>query len=242
MNQLGERQRQAMAYLHGEGPADDPRWAIYRRAVRANWEGALAAAYPVVKRLVGDECFAGLAAHYARAHPSASGDLNRYGAAFAAFLEGPLPMQALEYLPDVARLEWALHECLHAADAAAFPFEALARVPADRQPKLRLRLAPSVRLLRSRHPVIDIWRANQAGCDGTPARLKGDEHALVARAGYVPEPHALSATEWTVLAGCAAGRSLEELLESPGVDAASLQAVLAAHATRGVICAFDQAA
>jgi hypothetical protein len=239
---LAARQREAMAYLHGECELADPRWAIYRRAVHANWQGALAAAYPVVKRLVGGECFAGLAARYSPAHPSAHGDLNRYGAAFATFLQGPAALQGLDYLPDVARLEWALHESHYAANAPGFPFEALASVAEESQPRLRMRLAPSVRLLRSNHPLIDIWQANQPARDGTPERIDGGERVLVARDEFVSAPHALTATEWTVLTGIEAGKTLGALVAVLAEDAAALQAILVEHATRGVICGFDEAA
>src|SRR5258706_1360254 len=64
------------------------RIALYRGNVVAAWEKALANAYPVVRALVGDEFFHGLARAYGRAHPSASGDLNRFGARFAEFVAG----------------------------------------------------------------------------------------------------------------------------------------------------------
>ncbi|HSC11045.1 MAG TPA: DNA-binding domain-containing protein, partial [Rhodanobacteraceae bacterium] len=61
------------------------RLALYRGNISAAWEKALANAYPVVRALVGDEFFGGLARAYGRAHPSVSGDLNRFGARFAEF-------------------------------------------------------------------------------------------------------------------------------------------------------------
>jgi len=64
------------------------RVALYRGNVSAAWEKALANAYPVVRALVGNEFFGGLARAYGRVHPSVSGDLNRFGARFAEFIDG----------------------------------------------------------------------------------------------------------------------------------------------------------
>ena len=141
---------------------------IYRGNVLANRRGTLRATYPVVCRLVGDAFFDEAAARYAGHAPSRSGDLHEYGDAFANFLEGYAHARSLPYLADVARLEWACHECYHAADAGAFDFAALARVPAERHAGLRFLLHPSTRLLRSSHPVAAIMEANQPDRDGTP--------------------------------------------------------------------------
>jgi hypothetical protein len=86
------------------------RIAIYRRTVFANYRNALAATYPVVKRLVGAPFFNTAVDSYVHAHPSASGDLNVYGDAFGDFLAAYPHAANLPYLPDVARLEWAIDE------------------------------------------------------------------------------------------------------------------------------------
>ena len=80
------------------------RLALYRGNVSAAWEKALANAYPVVRALVGNEFFGGLARAYGRAHPSVSGDLNHFGARFAEFIDGFEHARSLPYLGDVAAL------------------------------------------------------------------------------------------------------------------------------------------
>ena len=56
------------ALLHGGEPAQHvapvDALEVYRRNVAANWHAALAAAYPVVHRLVGVDFFAGAARAY----------------------------------------------------------------------------------------------------------------------------------------------------------------------------------
>lgn len=55
---------------------------VYQNNARETFRKALLAAYPVVAKLVGDDCFAGLAAKYLREHPSMDSDLQHFGDKF----------------------------------------------------------------------------------------------------------------------------------------------------------------
>ena len=237
MSALAGLQRDFLAAIFAPGAAPDARLDVYRRTVFANLQGALAAAHPVVCRLVGEAFFEGAAESYARAVPSTSGDLNEYGARFAGLLSGYAPANGLEYLADVARLEWALHESHLAADAGALDFEALARVAPGEQGAIRFQLHPAVRLLRSAHPVVAIWHANQEGRDGTPDRLEGPDHVLVRRAVLVAAPELLDEQAWSFLEAIGAGATLEEA-GAAFTDAAAIAPALARLAGDGVLCGF----
>ena len=102
-------------HIRAAGLTGARRLQIYRNNVALNLTGALEAAYPVVRRLVGEEFFRYAAARYIARHPSRSGDLHEFGESFPAFLETFGPVAGLVYLPDVARLEWAIHQVFHAA-------------------------------------------------------------------------------------------------------------------------------
>jgi hypothetical protein len=142
------------------------RLAVYRNNIFGNYRRVLAATYPVVKRLVGAPFFDAASDQFVRAHPSAHGDVNRYGDEFGPFLGGYAPARELKYLSDVARLEWAIDQAAIADDAALFDLKALAAVPAEKVSSLRFLLHPSARLLASPFPVFHIWQVNQAGHDG----------------------------------------------------------------------------
>lgn len=240
MTGLARLQHDFMAMLLAPQAPADARLAIYYRGARASWRSALCAAYPVVRRLVGCAFFDAAADEYARRFPSASGDLGDYGARLAAFLESYAPARGLDYLADVARLEWALHESARAAQAPRFDAAALEALPEERHGALRLRLDPSVRLLESRHPVVAIWEANQPGRDGTPRRTGGDR-VLVARGRFEARPRSLAPADWRFLQGVAAGRTLSEMVEAMGAEAAEIPAMVARHAARGVICGWHEA-
>jgi hypothetical protein len=90
----------------------------YRSNAAILAQQVLAAAFPTIKRLMGDAQFDGLAVHFWRTHPPAKGDLAQWGEALEDFLRAiPELMQHEAYLPDVAALEWALHAGKTASDS-----------------------------------------------------------------------------------------------------------------------------
>ena len=234
---LAERQRDFLDRVYGEAPW--PGFAIYRGHAMANLHDALAATYPVVLRLVGDAFFAEAALRFARGNPSASGDLDEYGESFAAFLESYAHARPLAYLADVARLEWACHQGRRAPDAGALDAAALARVPAELHAQLRFDLHPAARIVRSSHPIVSIWLANQPEADGTP-QSEAPEDALVARDAGELRVRRLEAFDASLLEALGRGCTLAEATAS--FDTAllerSLGAALARHAAAGVLCGF----
>jgi hypothetical protein len=213
---LAQLQRDFLAAIYSEDRLDG-RAAVYRRNVLGNQHEALAAAYPVVRRLVGDAFFREVADRYARAHPSPSGDLHRHGSALAQFLEGYGPARELPYLPDVARLEWEVAQAFHESDARVFDFRALESVDGDSRASLRLSLQPAARLVESRHPIVAIWEANQEGRDGTPARHEGGDNALVHREGYAVRVVSLTADDHRFLRAVERGATLGDMAADDGL-------------------------
>jgi hypothetical protein len=227
---LAALQRDFMRVLAGESGALAPGLEVYRRGMRGNHAGALTATYPVVTRLVGEAFFDEAARAYAAAHPSSSGDLNQYGGHFAAFLAAYPHAASLPYLPDVARLEWACHECEQAPDAAPFDFAALAAVAPAAHGGLRFTLHPSVRLVASAHPIVSIHAANAPERDGTPQRTQGAEHALVHRVEGRARVQDCGQAGFELLQALARGARLG--------DTAAAPEALAGWVASGVISAF----
>jgi hypothetical protein len=158
-----------LAEIAGDGLSPGARLAIYRHHVFTTLTDVLMSAYPVVCRLVDPRFFAYAADRYIREHLPASPCLFEYGASFPQFLSEFPPCQHLGYLPDVARLEWAIHAAGFADDAAPLDPARLAAVPPDETPWLVVRLDPSAAYVESPWPIDEIWRANQPGRDGGDA-------------------------------------------------------------------------
>ena len=135
------------------------RVGIYRNNVLGNLTGALRLTFPAVERLVGADFFAAAAAGFVCKAPPTSADLYEYGAEFPAFLAGFEPAQGLAYLPDVARLEWAVNRALHACVTPALAADALIGVPEQHRAGLRFMAHPSLSLLALGHPAKAIWEA-----------------------------------------------------------------------------------
>ena len=169
------------------------RFTIYRNNIRVALIEALAAAYPAVERLVGAPFFERMAGVYVADRPSAARNLNLYGGAFPDFVSDFPPARDLPYLGDVARLERAVLESLHAADAPALDPAALTALGADLA-TARLAPHPATRLVRSVYPIADIWRAN-AGDEEPDADFvftTGAAAALVVRPGLSVSVEALA--------------------------------------------------
>ncbi len=110
-------QRQMRDAVLGQGPVAGlpARLSIYRNTVFASLHATLCAHYPSVATLVGDGCMQALAHDYITAHPPIAPCMAEYGAHFAAMIATHPSLADLPYLPDMARLDWALVLCSRAA-------------------------------------------------------------------------------------------------------------------------------
>jgi hypothetical protein len=206
-----------------EGRPAPKRFSIYRNNVASSLTRALEAAFPTVKKLVGDEFFAAMAGVFLRAHPPRSRMLMLYGDGMPEFLEAFPPVQHLGYLPDVARVDQAMRESYHAADSQPLPEAEFQRLIGEDVARLRLQFAPSLRLVRSRWPLVSIWMANH---EGGPSPQPTGEDALILRPEFDPRPHPLPAGGAAFIAGLLQGQCLGEAVDASG-SALDLPAVLA---------------
>jgi hypothetical protein len=201
-------------WIDEAGMSAGERLAVYRRNVFHNYHGALRDVYPVVERLVGEAFFEFAAGEYVRRHRSTQGNLHAYGERFAEFLGAFVPAASLSYLPDVARLEWAMHESFHAADRGPLDPLRLGGLTVEELPHVTFVLHPACRLLRSPYPVHAIWEANQAGRDGRADLGTGGVHLLVRRSGHAVQLEPVGDAEYAMLEACAAGHPLAAALDA----------------------------
>jgi uncharacterized protein (UPF0276 family) len=179
---LFDAREAAPALAQFKGGLAARRFDLYRGNLTSTWSKTLAAAYPVLLALVGEEFFGGLAQAYGRAHPSDSGDLNRFGAHFVAFLQDFPHVAEYPYLPDMARLEWALHRAHYAPAADGVTAQQIAALAPEQVETARLRLHPACQLLASEWAVIPLWQAHQPGGGaGFPEAMAAPCQGLVTR-------------------------------------------------------------
>ena len=206
-----------------ESPARQARGlSAYRANAAAMAARALAAAYPTVAALVGDEAFAAIAALHWLRHPPARGDLALFGDALPAALVADPQLVELPYLADVARLDRAVSACESAADDDA-PVADLASLGDTDPAALRLELRGTVALVASAWPIVAIRRAHQpAGGDDAfaPVRAalaRGDaETAIVWRSGWRAQVDALAPADARFTAALLAPHTLAAALDAAG--------------------------
>lgn len=166
------------ACVRPHGLKAEQRLQVYRNIVMITATDALRTSYPAVLALVGEEFFSVAATRYLHTYPSQSGNLQDYGAHFADFLAVMPEALSLDYLADVARLEWARQQAYLAGESA--PLDS-SRAGAVVNSGLHLLLRPDVHLISSLHPVLDIWRFSQAPSPEGLSLGTGGQHILVWR-------------------------------------------------------------
>jgi len=218
---------------------------IYRNNVNETLTAALADVFPVVQKLVGLGFFGYAVNEYLYGHRPLSPNLHDFGGAFGDFLSTFAPAATLAYLPDVARLEWARHRALHAADAPPFDPAALALLPTGHLPDLHFTLHPSAQLLQSDHPVMRIVEVNQ---DQYTGDMKidfdaGGAQVLVIRRNLEVSVERLPSGDYALLHALHQNRPLEAALDSAlsAQPEFNLQAVLHRHISRRTITGFRDA-
>ncbi|MBU0800170.1 MAG: DNA-binding domain-containing protein, partial [Alphaproteobacteria bacterium] len=156
---------QDTAFLADGGVRVSDRLSIYRDNVHAGLHNILCTAYPIVRRIVGDEFMALMTQRYIAANKPVNADMNQYGNSFADFIAHFSPAAELPYLPDMARFEWAQHCAYFAPDEDMCDPDALAALPEEAQNSLQLELKSCVYLIQSVWPLTHICDFAQAQND-----------------------------------------------------------------------------
>jgi hypothetical protein len=200
------------AAVLGDGLVPEARLALYRHHVVSTLTEVLQAAYPVVCRLVDARFFAYAAAEYIRQQPPNGPCLFEYGATFASFLADFPPCHSLSYLPDVARLEWALHTVWEAEDAEPLALACLQQFAPEELGRLTFAFAPAVSYLESPWPIGRIWQVNQPDADpnDTVSLDAGGAHLEIQRLADEAVFHQLEPGTFAWRSALAAGQCLQE--------------------------------
>ncbi|MFQ1702061.1 DUF2063 domain-containing protein [Loktanella agnita] len=225
--------------VNPDGVQADKRFNVYRNNVAVGLSDALETGFPVLRKLVGDRFFRAMAGVYLRQHPPKSPLMMFYGEAMPEFLRGFAPAQSLPYLSDIARLELALRTAYHAADATAADAAVLAALTPEALNNTCLRLAPSVRLLRSDYPIHGIYRANTHS--DAPKPVMQAETVLITRLQFDPEIHLINASATAFIAALLQGHTLEQAIGTAG-DTLDLSATLGLLLTNGAVTGIHQKA
>jgi len=233
-------QHEFIRAIYGVGDSDSslaqltsqPGFKVYRNTVLKACVDALAANYPTIVRLVGEEWFRSAALIHACAEPPENVCLIEYGRGFAGFLSAFGPAAELPYLGDVARLDRYWSECHIAADEAPLEAGMLAALGEVDLLQSALRPRASVRWhWCANQPAYSIWQANREQRDLADELNWDGEGALLSRIDGQVVWQPASPGMCVFLDACAAGEDLQtattKAVEAePGLDVARLLGTL----------------
>jgi len=147
--------------VHDDGLPYHERLAVYRNNVVSSLTAVLKDLFPATCRLVGEPFFDQAARSMLRHFPPEEACLARFGAHFPRTIAMLEACEHLDYLFDVAWLEWLMHVAATAPEPSLIGPEALREVEPAATPRLRFRLHPSLNYIESEWPIDRIWRANR---------------------------------------------------------------------------------
>ena len=133
--------------------------SVYRNGYYRTCADSLAASYPVVRSLVGEDYFRVLAHAYIEAHPPTTGTLVGYGSHFAETLRLKIDEHELDYLPDAAAIDAAWLESYFAAEVTALTAADVELMSSDGidVSTVQVKLSPPTRLVSLKHDIVDTW-------------------------------------------------------------------------------------
>lgn len=180
---------------------------IYTRMYESRLHDTLAADYPKVRTVLGDDGFAEMVMHYLEAHPPRSYTLRDAGLELPGFLAATTATSVAE----LARLERARIEAFDAPDASPLCEDEVVALDLG-LPELELRLVPSSVVITLAWAVDDMWSAID---DGEPSldASKTARTVLVWRRGIVVLHRTLELDEAEIVPRLATGIAFAEVCE-----------------------------
>jgi hypothetical protein len=208
------------------GKSATRRYNVYRNNVTVSLVEALAAVYPAIRKLTGDDFFRAMARDYVRSQPPTSKLLFDYGRDFPTFIDGFAHVAEFPWLGDVARIERAWLDAYHAADVMPAAPDLLASIDPERLAQIMIEPHPATRVLRSPYPVVSIFAMNRSDGPAEPFTSDASEDALVTRPHLDVEVRLLPPGHAVFLAALIDGGTLEAAVsiasdQEPSFDLAS---------------------
>ncbi len=205
------------------GQPGKKRLSVYADGYTARMHESLVEAYPAVQRIIGKKSFLKTSFRYAEAFPSHEYNLSMAGKHYAEFLSKSALSKKLPFLPDLARLEWRVAQSFHAFQEKPFDIKTLENLLPEDWENLSFEFQPSVALLASRWPILNIWNARK-----TPAKkiiidlVNRPQNLLIYKTGVKVLCELLDKNQFGLLKGLLAGKTLGETFENFKAGADSL--------------------
>ncbi len=150
------------AWLNPQGGVEgDERMDVYAEGYLARVMEALAEVYETIYHLLGRDAFIELSESYIHAHPSHSYNLNFIGDHMTEYIQETPVIKKLPFLSDLASLEWSVAKAFHATNEDVFDPRSLEGLAEEDWDQLKINFQPSVTVISSSWPILDIWKARK---------------------------------------------------------------------------------
>jgi uncharacterized protein (UPF0276 family) len=191
------------------------RMSVYAGGYIARIKESLGEVYGGIRHILGEGAFISLAADYARAYPSRDYNLNHAGKNLAEHARSSDWAARFPFLPDLALLEWGVARAFHANQPDAFDPASLVSVAEDEWGNVVFECQPSVTVVSSQWPVVDIWKARKAPLSELNVDLVGrPQAAVIYRHGLDVHCDALTDPESVFLSALFEGKTLDQACEA----------------------------
>jgi hypothetical protein len=203
------------------------RLQIYSGAYYARLLECLRAEFPVLAQALGGELFDEFAVEYLQRYPPHSYTLNELGANLAKYLAETRPTSAtednswLDFLVDLARLEWTFSEVFDGPGAerqTLLGAGQLRSVAEELWPAARLMPVPCLRILKLDFPVQGYYRAVRDGQEAVPPDREPTWLAI-SRRNYVVRHIPLTPPEAAILEAILAGATVGQAISRAPIPA-----------------------
>lgn len=201
------------------GSDAEARFSVYRNTVAKGCADALAAQFPTVLRVVGEDWMREAGVIFSRAHPPAGPSLHLYGDAFPDWLAAFAPTADMPWLADLARIDWAWTTAFFAPDAEAVRPATLAALAPEALNRLSLCLHPAARPLWFACGAAGLWSDLQG--EATPAEAELDPNPgglLLTRPAHEVLHRPVGRGAFAFLTACEAGASLAAAAQAALAD------------------------
>jgi hypothetical protein len=191
-----------------QGPlSTQERISIYSEAWWIRLSNSLMEDYPVVLKVLGEDCFDDLIRLYFKEYPSRSYTLAKVGDYFPDFIEKWCSARSLEWLSDLAHFERGYNRAYLAKDAIHWSLASLHSISPRDFEKVVLKTESSTFLMRSNWGIHEVWNQEKQ------IPMRHLHFYLLYRTGFQVFWKSIEQTQYEVLSKIEKKVSLGEVLD-----------------------------
>lgn len=201
------------------GEAGVNRISVYQGGYTARTQDAIKQVYEALCHVIGARKTVELAQAYASKFPSQDYNLNFYGRHLPEFLESYPLSRELPFLVDLAKLEWKVCHAFHSFEQEPLDSKKLASLSADDWDNFVLKFQPSVDVIQSEWPILDIWQVRHTAVEEINVNLVNrPQSMLIFRRGLQVHCELIDDRQSKLLSGLLAGGTLSSVCEKVAME------------------------